>query len=1620
MNNTEGKIWYSLGLDNSKLQQDANQAKGVIKNIGDSMVTEGQRIDRVYNNISRGLAFVFTTGAVGGFVSQLIKVRGEVQQLEITFEAMLNSKSKADKLMNEMMAFASNTPFELKDVGTSARMLLSVGESAENIIPTLKSLGDVAAGTGVSMERLILNYTQVKNKGTLSSLDLKDFLTAGVPIIGELAKNLNVAEAEIKEMVSAGKIGFAQVEKAFKTMSEEGGKFNNLMAKQSQSVKGAISGLQLEINKVFNEIGKSSEGVFTSAISEATDLVKNYKSIGKTIAELIAIYGTYKTTLLTINAFNQVKSNIVNTQQSQALFQVLDSKQKETITNMKLSVTSKAYQDEVRKEIQANLSAAQVAKSKADTELASATKSLQAKQLEVIQARALETQRKRELIAIQSTGTAKQIETAQRNLAIASQQRENAIKQRGIAIGGLNTARINSETASKSLNTLQTNINTASNVANTKASGVLAVAKLHLRNITTQLNATMLANPYVLVGVAVAGLTYGLYKLATQATSAEKALKEFNEEQGKIKQKLEEENNEIQNLLNTLKNENNARELRTRAYHTLIEKYPSLFAKYQTEMDMLRGIEEANKAVALSVHEREIAENKKELTEAKKALEQAKNKAQQYTEQADNLIYTSGAGAANSLLAKQQRDEADKQQAKIQAYQKRIQYLEREQAEANFNRLSQEEKKAELLKLRELQKRRNNATDQNVYSNQTGHKRQLENLLINTSEYEKFTTGNIGYLASILEKQITTDEKHVTSYVKNSKVLFKKMQEAKKHLEDIRNTTEKDGLTDVQISEEVKKRQEAYESAKKAYEDFINLGDKKGSSSKEAEKTKNRQEEIAKAEIELSRLRKDNELKAQQKHIEALEEGFEKERALIEFHYKEKAEAIDRAWEDTIIQLEKQRKEGTITASQFDAFVTEANNTRLLGNKINEETQKQQEEKLLKELLDKYKAHEEEKTEITKKFNQERKIIEEKLKTENSPEQIKKLKNAYAQLNKEEKKALDVLLKKQSESSEVFKKLFSDFSHFTNKQLNEMIAESEKAIEKVKENLDLTKSDDIEYLDRLNKRLDELKRTARGSFSNNLTNMIKGFHIILNPNTAPQNKLQASDNISSGINELINVSERMTSVFDKLGDDLESSLLKTFAKITDGIQVGLQGLNTAIQINAGRMSKGEGWISAISAGVGFITNTIGEISARNRAIRAQNAQDARDKRQMQEDYNLALAEELRIRTELNSSGLTHQYVNRMKDGLKSLSYATGEQQKKIHQLINEGKVKKGSRNVTDWGAVGNTALQGAGAGAVIGAAIGSAAPIIGSAIGFVVGGVVGFIGGLFKKKRKQEWSGILHEFPELVQQGADGLLHVNKALLENLKANNQLDERTKEIVQNIEEWNKQIEEANKKINDIAKEIVTDLGDKLRNSLVDAFKAGENAAAALRKVVSSLFEDLGAKLIFDALAEPVIQEIKQDIIKQTKENGEAGLLDAVGKSARKLSGVAKNMHIALEQLQKTAKDGYGLDILKNNKENQKGQVKGFQSLSQETGSELSGRFSLMTELQRVSNEDLKKAVVIAEGIKESTDFMKDFSARSLQHLANIDTNTGRLAKIETDISKMSSSFEEIKLHGLKMK
>lgn len=207
---------------------------------------------------ARGLKIIFAgmVTAMGLFGKSAVSAAADMEQWRISFTTMLGSADRAEVLLNKIKKFAKETPFELPQVVTGAKNLLAFGIEADKVIPTLKSMGDVSSGLGVDMERLILNFGQVKTQTKLTGVELKDFLRAGVPLLAELAKNLGISEAAVKDYVSAGKIGFDDVNRAFQTMSGEGGKFANLMSEQMESTRGKFSNLQDTIFQLKATVGE--------------------------------------------------------------------------------------------------------------------------------------------------------------------------------------------------------------------------------------------------------------------------------------------------------------------------------------------------------------------------------------------------------------------------------------------------------------------------------------------------------------------------------------------------------------------------------------------------------------------------------------------------------------------------------------------------------------------------------------------------------------------------------------------------------------------------------------------------------------------------------------------------------------------------------------------------------------------------------------------------------------------------------------------------------------------------------------------------------------------------------------------------------------------------------------------------------------------------------------------------------------------------------------------------------------------------------------------------------------------------------------------------------------------
>lgn len=326
-------INLTVVIDNEEALRKFRELQRVAKNTTSSVVTDSDRMDVAMRRFATTLAQIGVGVSLASLVRQIATTRGEFQQLEVAFTTLLQNKEKADALMRQMVDLAATTPFDLQGVANGARQLLAYGFAAEDITDTLTRLGNVAAGLGLPLERLTYLYGTTAVQGRVYARDMLQFTGSGIPVLQEMAKMYGKTTEEINEMVSAGKIGFEDVKKVIENMTNAGGQFYNLMENQSKTITGLISNLGDAIDSMFNEIGKSQEGIISSALQGAISLVENYQKILNILIPLVSAYGTYKAVLIataaiqkiavsveTIQRFYQLAKGIETATQAQRVF----------------------------------------------------------------------------------------------------------------------------------------------------------------------------------------------------------------------------------------------------------------------------------------------------------------------------------------------------------------------------------------------------------------------------------------------------------------------------------------------------------------------------------------------------------------------------------------------------------------------------------------------------------------------------------------------------------------------------------------------------------------------------------------------------------------------------------------------------------------------------------------------------------------------------------------------------------------------------------------------------------------------------------------------------------------------------------------------------------------------------------------------------------------------------------------------------------------------------------------------------------------------------------------------------------------------------------------------------
>ncbi len=538
-------------------------------------------------------------------------------------------------------------------------------------------------------------------------------------------------------------------------------------------------------------------------------------------------------------------------------------------------------------------------------------------------------------------------------------------------------------------------------------------------------------------------------------------------------------------------------------------------------------------------------------------------------------------------------------------------------------------------------------------------------------------------------------------------------------------------------------------------------------------------------------------------------------------------------------------------------------------------------------------------------YQTKRKLLIEKYEADRKKLEDAGKKDEVAELDRQHNAELDSLDDANIKKLQSYKELFKGIVGLTTKESKVVIEQAKALIETLEMSAELKAA--------ILKKIAEAEKLLDG---NKLDNIYKYASAITDLGAAVSNLGESLGNkgladggallagLGSSLGEVL-------TIFDKM-DGKSFSDLSSAGK-ADVIAAGISGAITLVGVFAGAAQKRK------EAEEAYYLSVIG----------------------FQNQYNLSLQEQVRLRSILDENVFLKDYEGRITDALSSLHLANEEYQTALDNLINNGQVKVGQRNAVDWGSVGAAASGGA----AVGAAVGSIVPVIGTAIGALVGGLAGAIGGLFGgKKKKDVYTNIFTQWPELIETSEDGLRRINVQLAESLLANEQVNAETAQILQNILDWDKALEEARAQIKEVISELSGSLGTDLKAVLVDAFVSGENAAIKMGDTVEKVLENILSSLIFNAVFQKAFDDLEQQMANSFDIGGDGNWVDDFARFFDAASGLTDEFNAAMAAAQAEAAN-FGFDVFSpDSTESQQGLQGAIRrDLTEETGSELTGLF-----------------------------------------------------------------------------
>ena len=1556
MTEQDGTLLFRIDADTAPVERAADRAGGALLGIGEKASQGGNLITQALKGAGALVASTFAVSGARDFISNMISVRQSIEQSEAALTSFLGSKEKADQMMESFKKMAATTPIDLETLSSSTQTMLGFGVSAETAGKMMHVLGDISGGNTQKFQSLSLAFSQMSAAGRLMGQDLLQMINAGFNPLTEISRQTGKSMAELKEEMSKGAISSQQVTEAFISATEEGGRFHGMLKAQSQGLAGSFAKLKGAMNGMYNELGKESEGAIKGAVDLAASLARNYQDVALALASVAAGYGVVKGAQMAYAASSDVAYAMKYKSEAEALNQLMTAEQRARISKLSMKDGAKAYGDALKAEVETTRAAVATKKAAALEEAAVSKAKFTAAQMEVANARKLVAAKQAELVAAQGTANARKIEVAQTQLSNAQERLHVALRERSTAVSVRQAAQERVVAAVRAEGAVATTADTAASGANLTVTNLLTAAKNAAAQAAARLNAVIMANAWMLAVAAVAALVYGLYKLITYQSDAEKRQKALNEAVNEGTKSAAGEIAKLDALYDELRKAKKGTDEYKKAKDAIVKQYGGYLDKLNAERGKVLDVADAYELLKKKVEQAAKARAMK--TYIDKQLEDSGDKRGELIDELRKELGKKYHGANIDKMVDRYVGMANKNDPRLESELNKYhrEYRGRIQGEDIYWNQAlyivqkiQWQNKAEKEMFKEAERRFNMS-----WSDALANADEGQSAPTNGGNNGGGNNGGRGHSGggSTENPEI---ERQKQLYALQRQMEQQEAAQAKRHRD-----------------EALKREQDEVERWQDGTEKQLKL-------------------------IELGKRAKLNALQDEQDAlVEKLRDTAEKKWEINNPKAVKAGQHFDR----------KSVTEKDLGKSDKFAILTQAAH-------IAQEAQKD-EQKVYAQVIKDTRTLEEKKLEIKREYAQKRRIIEERLLTGEA--KVGNLETLKQQEQAALKQITDQQLQHAQNTLPIFTKLFADAAQKSRREIKGLIKSTEDFLKALadpngkKRALEFGMSESTfemlqlspEKIQAIRQQLDKLYQydnSSKDPFSKLLETIEKV--------KKEGDKLDLSEKMQKIAVAAVPAIGAIKGITDGIAAAAKAAGNDELASQAEGVGGVLQGVGNIAQGFAQGGYVGAA-IAAVGEGLKVVTSAF-EAAARHKQALLEIQKEINSQ---QELYNELLRKEKLEGRDMESVFGTSK-LGKTRSALKVATELNAEIKKQIkgnfeelkayrQKLAEEGKLdaffdeESGfvTANGTKYGDnakrlrelfVNNREAELAGLAK------------LSVKTGHVKTGLFGWGAG------RDTFSALTSQYKDLVKENG----HLNIELAKSIVQTREFEGDGKKAFEALIKKEEQYQESLKKMDEYLSGIFGNYGDDVLNAVVDAFNKGEDAAKAFGEATNKVMQQMVKDMMQASILQPILKE-QAEKMKRAFESGDNNtMLKAAAQATKVIQGAQGRLKEMYAQLSgELKKEGIDLSTEGDKRE---GMKRGIATASQESVDENNGRLTAIQGhtflIQQQTEQITKHSAAILQTVMRISEDTNQISER--------------LGHIETDTRAVRNTFEDIALRGIKL-